>query len=106
MQLPDEWHPSADPLSILDIVVPKELDQFVLLVPYPAAEEFPQYVRVGKEANNIAQHKLRPQPPVEEAKVAWMSKQGVDPGSNQLVGIFLSVLNMVVEADASLQHSH
>lgn len=75
-------------------------------MPNPPAEEEPQDSRICKEANDIPQHQLRPNPPVKEPKVARVSKDAINSISDKLVRLRFPCLHLVVEARTSVEHGY
>lgn len=104
MRSSQKGHHYADSLPISPVLIAKKLNKLPLLDPDPAAKELAQDDRVTHKAHRVPHDKLRAQPPVEEAKVARVSQQAVDAGSDEAVRVRLPRLHHVVEAGAGVQH--
>lgn len=94
----------ANPAPVPQVLVPKKLHQLVLLDADATAEEPPQDKSVGQKAEGVAEDELRAEAPVEEAKVAGVSDEGVDAGGDEGVGGCFPGLDGVVEAGSGVEH--
>lgn len=71
----------------------------------PIVEKVPQHKRIARKTDHITQHQLRAEAPPEEAKVARMAQDGVDPVLDERVAVLALDLHRVVEVTACLDHS-
>lgn len=92
-------------LPVQNIILPKELNQEVLLALNTTRKEPPQHDRIPNKANHIPQYKLRPEAPPKEPKVARMAQEPIQPLFHQHMALLMLNLDMMVEVARSLRHS-
>ena len=103
--LPNEWNHRTGLLPVLHILVAKEADQ-ELLFPFDAlTEELPQHQHICNQADLIPDQELRPNSPVEEAKVARMSEDLIEPMRDELMSLLMLSCHNMIETWSSLRHS-